>query len=181
MWGAFARQLFAYVLTRRGKKVLAFVGAMLLCFLTALLVDLHLYLTAGFTGVLAVVALFTWLVQHVKHKRAERARLRHEVDETLRRAAAAAARSETMEKARSSVADAARNMTSGVYGAAKWGVTGTWDIVTLRRWRSGSAVAPQPAQPGDVLRIPRIAHSGMTHLDQAVGATIDHRASRIAR
>jgi hypothetical protein len=173
MWGAFARQLFAYVLTRRGKKVLAFVGLMLLCFITTLLVDLQLYLTASFTGVLALVTLFAWLIQHVKHRRAERARLRQEVEDTLRRAAAAAARSETMEKARSSVADAARSMTSGVYGAARWGVTGTWDTVTLKRWRRGAAA--ESARRGNVLKIPRIAHSSVPHSDQPIGVTIEHR------
>jgi hypothetical protein len=172
MWGALARQLFAYVLTRRGKKVLAFVGLMLLCFVTTLLIDLRLYLTAAFTGVLAVVALLAWLTSNLRQKRRDRELQRIEAEETLRRAAAAAARSETIGKARSSVADAARSMTSSVYGAAMWGMTGTWEAVTLKRWRHRAA---KSARRGNVLKIPRIAHSSIAHSDQAVGVTIDHR------
>ena len=78
MWGALARQIAAFVLTRRGKKIFAFVGAMLLCFLTAFLIDTRLYLTAGFTGLLAAATLGAWIVQRQRQKQRDRDRKRRE-------------------------------------------------------------------------------------------------------
>ena len=49
-WGALVRQLVLFTFTKRGKRVIVFVGLLLLCFVTALLVDLRMYLTAAFTG-----------------------------------------------------------------------------------------------------------------------------------
>ena len=153
MWGALARQLFAYVLTRRGKKVLAFVGTMLLCFVTALLLDLKLYLTAGFTGLLTLVTLVAWLVQGFKQRRGDRMRERQDAEDAVRRAAAAQARGETIGKAKSTVTGAARTMTSGAYGAAKSSLARGRDTITLRRWRRGAAeqsgadMAPDAKQP----------------------------------
>lgn len=51
MWGAVFRQVFAYVLTRRGKRAIAFIGMMVLCFVTALLSDIKFYISAAFTGI----------------------------------------------------------------------------------------------------------------------------------
>jgi hypothetical protein len=135
MWGALARQLFAYVLTRRGKKVLAFVGTMLLCFVTALLLDLKLYLTAGFTGLLTLVTLIAWLVQGFKQRRGDRLRERQDAEDAVRRAAAAQARGETIGKAKSTVA--------GAVGVAKSGLAGARDTITLRRWRRSAGPPPQ--------------------------------------
>ena len=56
MWGALARQIAAYALTRRGKKLLAFIGTMLLCFVTAILLDLQMYISAALSGVLAAIS-----------------------------------------------------------------------------------------------------------------------------
>ena len=53
MWAAFVRQFAAYAITRRGKKLFALIGVLALCFGAALLVDLQLYLSAGFTAMLA--------------------------------------------------------------------------------------------------------------------------------
>jgi heme exporter protein D len=142
MWGAFARQLFAYVLTKRGKRVLGFVGTMLLCFVTALLLDLQLYLTAAFTGFLTLLALFAWLTQNVRQRRRERVLARQEAEELQRRAQAAAARAETVSRARSSVAGAARSVTNGAYGVAK-------SSLYFWRWRrtAGSRSEPAPEAP----------------------------------
>jgi dolichol-phosphate mannosyltransferase len=62
MWAAFVRQFAAYALTRRGKKLFAFLGAMLLCFATTLLIDMQLYASAGFTGLLALAAVVSFAV-----------------------------------------------------------------------------------------------------------------------
>lgn len=137
MWGALARQLFAYVLTKRGKRVLAFVGTMLLCFVTTLLVDLHLYLTAAFTGLLTLVALVAWFTQSIRQRWRDRRRERQEAEEAMRRAQAAAARAESVSRARSSVSGAARSMTNGAYGVAK-------SSLLFWRWRRGAE--PQPAE-----------------------------------
>ena len=59
MWTALVRQIAMFALTRRGKGVLIFVGVILLCFVTAILLDLHLYLTAYFTGALTA-AVIIW-------------------------------------------------------------------------------------------------------------------------
>ncbi len=150
MWGALARQLFAYVLTRRGKRVLAFVGLMLLCFITALLIDTRLYLTAGFTGLLTVMTLFAWLASNIKQKRRDRVRERQDAEDAVRRAAVAQARGETIGKAKSTVAGAARTMTSGAVGAAKSGLAGARDTITLRRWRrNADAEDADAAKQGD--------------------------------
>ena len=147
MWGALVRQLVAYVLTRRGKKVIAFVGTMLMLFVTALLLDTQLYLTAGFTGVLAAVTVVSWAVNNIRQKRRDRERERLQLEEALRRAAAAAARGEKMGKARSTVAGAARTVSGGaanVVGAARSGISATRD--KLKIWKRRN---PHPAPAND--------------------------------
>ena len=51
---------------------------MLLCFLAAWLIDLRLYLSAAFIGVLAAVALFTFLMQSFRLRNDKRERERIE-------------------------------------------------------------------------------------------------------
>ncbi len=147
MWGALVRQLVAYVLTRRGKKVIAFVGTMLLLFVTALLLDTQLYLTAGFTGLLAAATVLSWAVNNIRQRHRDRERERLQLEEALRRAAAAAARGEKMDKARSTFTGAARTVTGGaanVVGAARSGISATRD--KLKFWKRRN---PHPAPAND--------------------------------
>ena len=124
MWSAFVRQFAAYALTRRGKKLFAFVGAMLLIFATTLLFDMHLYLTAGFTGVLALVAVAAWVVQNVKLKRKWRERQQRVAEDAIRRAAKAQARSEKIGRTKAAVGGAfnkaAQAMADAVTGTARF-------------------------------------------------------------
>lgn len=137
MWGALIKHIFAFLITRRGKKVFAFVGTMLLCFLTVLLIDGRLYLSAAFTGVLAAAALFAFLVQHFRQRNDKRERERKGTAKAEKRAATAEARSEKINKAKVAVAEAAM----GVSGAAadfadatKTGVRGVRERLSF--WRS---------------------------------------------
>ena len=106
MWGALVRQLVVFVLTRRGKRVIAIAGILLLGFLTALLVDLHMYLTAGFTGVVALAALIALAVRALRRRIERREQARHEAEAAIQRAIAAQARGQGREFARSAVVEA---------------------------------------------------------------------------
>ncbi len=117
MWAAFVRQIAAYAITRRGKKLFAFIGAMLLCFATTLLFDMHLYRTAGFTAVLALVAVAAWVVQNVKLKRKWRERQQHSAEDAVRRAARAKARSEQIGRTKAAFSDAFSNAAQAVSDA----------------------------------------------------------------
>jgi hypothetical protein len=137
MWGALIKQIFAYLITRRGKKALAFVGTMLLCFLTAWLIDLRLYLSAAFAGVLAAAALYAFLVQGFRQRRDKRERERKNLEKAEKRAATAQARSEKINKAKVAVAEAAKGVSSAAadfVDATKTGVRGVGG--RLRFWRS---------------------------------------------
>jgi hypothetical protein len=124
MWSAFVRQFAAYALTRRGKKLFAFAGAMLLVFATTLLIDMQLPLTAGFTGVLAVLAVGAFGVQHVKLKRRLRDRQLRIAEDAIRRAERAKARSEKIDRTKAAVGgafgNAARAMAEAVTGTAQF-------------------------------------------------------------
>jgi Ca2+/Na+ antiporter len=106
MWAAFVRQFAAYALTRRGKKLFAFLGAMLLCFATTLLIDMQLYASAGFTGLLALAAVVSFAVHHVKLKRKQRERLARLAEEAIRRAERAKARAERIARSKAAFAGA---------------------------------------------------------------------------
>ncbi len=121
MWSAFARQIAAYAITRRGKKLFAFLGAMLLCFATTLLIDMQLPLTAGFTAVLAAVAVGAFGVQHVKLKRRGRERLARSAEDAIRRAERAKARSEKIGETKAAFSGAVGKAAQAVSDA----VTGT--------------------------------------------------------
>ena len=75
MWAAFVRQFAAYAITRRGKKLFALIGVLALCFGAALLIDMQFYVSASFAALLAGFSAVTYVVQHVKLKRAEHQRL----------------------------------------------------------------------------------------------------------
>jgi hypothetical protein len=117
MWSAFVRQIAAYAITRRGKKLFAFLGAMLLCFATTLLIDMQLYLTAGFTGVLALFAVGAFAVQHLKLKRKWRERQQRVAEDTIRRAERAKARSESIGRTKAAFGDAIDNAARAVSDA----------------------------------------------------------------
>lgn len=142
MWAAFVRQIAAYAITRRGKKLFALIGVLLLCFATALLIDMQFYTSASFTAVLAGFSGVAFGVQHVRLKRAEHERLRRKAEEARQRAIAAQARVERMGSARSAVGSAAgaaaRAATVSVVAVANEAVavvTETVDAVTgAARW-----------------------------------------------
>jgi hypothetical protein len=117
MWSAFARQIAAYAITRRGKKLFAFLGAMLLVFATALLIDMQLFASAGFTGVLAFVAVGAFGVQHVKLKRRQRERQQRMAEDAVRRAERAKARNEKIGQTKAAVGGAYRNTARAVADA----------------------------------------------------------------
>jgi uncharacterized protein (DUF58 family) len=125
MW--LIKQMFAYLVTKRGKKAFAFVGTILLCFLTAWLTDLQLYLSAAFTGVLATVALYAFLVQSFRQLKDKRELERRNFEKAEKRAATAEARSEKINKAKVAVAEAAKGVGSTAadfLNATKTGVRG---------------------------------------------------------
>lgn len=120
MWSAFIRQFAAYALTRRGKRLFALAGVLLLCFAGALLIDMAYYVSASFTAVLAGVSALIWMSQHVKLRRAERERLQRKAEQARQRAIAAQARLERIDTAKSTVSGAvqgaARAVTDAVDG-----------------------------------------------------------------
>ncbi len=137
MWTALVRQIAVFLITRRGKRVIAFAGAFLLCFTTALLIDSRMYLTAGFTGALAAAALVAFVIQYFRQRTDQRERIRQDAEEAVRRAAAAQARNEKFDKAKSTVADAARSATSSaanIADRARKGISGARD--RLSSWRT---------------------------------------------
>jgi len=108
MWGAFARQIFAYLLTRRGKRALAFVGMLSLFFVTALLSDMQLYISAAFTGGLSVVLVAMWLMQYWRVKQHDRLREKQRLEAAARRLAAAQEREQRYDRAKARMADTVR-------------------------------------------------------------------------
>src|SRR3979490_3413038 len=108
MWAALIRNIAIFMFTKRGKKLITLFGAMLLCFITALLLDSRLYLSATVTGILAAATLMAFAVQHFRQRRSEREREQRKVAEAVRRAEAAEARSEKMDRAKASIVEAAK-------------------------------------------------------------------------
>ena len=107
MWAAFVRQFAAYAITRRGKKLFALIGVLALCFGAALLIDMQFYVSASFAALLSGFAAVTYVVQHVKLKRAEHQRLLRKAEAARQRVIAAQARIERIDNAKSAVRDAA--------------------------------------------------------------------------
>jgi hypothetical protein len=125
MWSAFVRQFAAYALTRRGKKLFAFLGAMLLVFATTFLVDLQLYASAGFTGALALFATGAYGVQHVKLKRRHRERQLRLAEDAIRRAERAKARAEKIGQTKAAFTGALSGAFGNAAQAVSDAVTGT--------------------------------------------------------
>jgi len=127
MWGAVFRQIFAYLLTRRGKRALAFVGMLLLFFVTALLADMQLYISATFTGCLSAVLVTMWLVQYWRVKQHDRLRAKQRLEAAARRLAAAKEREQRYDRAKARVADTVRAagmaVSENTIGVARSGFT----------------------------------------------------------
>jgi hypothetical protein len=105
MWAAF-RSLADLIAS--AKKTFPFVGTLLLIFLTVLLIDLQLYLSAAFAGVLAAGALCAYLVQTLRERKDERERERKNLLKAEKLAEKAGARGKKINKAKAAVTDAAR-------------------------------------------------------------------------
>lgn len=140
MWGAVFRQVFAYLLTRRGKRAIAFVGMMMLCFVTTLLIDTQLYMSAAFTGSLAAALLLTWLLQYWRVRQEAKLRQSRRDEAAIRRQAAAQARGEKLDKAKSAMTDAARTVGKGAantFGTAASGMASATS--RIRFWKRNQA------------------------------------------
>jgi hypothetical protein len=74
-----------------------------LCFGAALLIDMQFYVSASFAALLAGFAAVTYVVQHVKLKRAEHQRLLRKAEVARQRAIAAQARLERIDTAKSAL------------------------------------------------------------------------------
>ena len=124
MWSAFVRQIAAYAITRRGKKLFALLGAMLLCFATTLLIDMQLFASASLTGALALFAAGAVGVQHVKLKRRERERRLRMAEDAVHRAARATARRERIGRSKAAftgaIGGAAHAVADAVAGTARF-------------------------------------------------------------
>jgi len=120
VWGALIRQLVLFLFTKRGKRIAVLVGLALLCFVTALLIDSQMYLTAGVTAVLTASLFFSLSVRHFRRRAMRRVQqTQRQADEKLRRAAAAHGRSTRMDKAKSAVAGLARAAGGSVVNLAE--------------------------------------------------------------
>ena len=136
MWPALVRQVAFYFLTRRGKTVFAVIGVLLLCFITAILLDARMFLTAGFVGSVTV-AFVGWRAMTILPRRAkQRERARLEAERAAQRAAAAEARGQKFDQAKSAVAGAARSATASAADLAKAGFSGARERVGAWRGKS---------------------------------------------
>ena len=136
MWGAVFRQLAIFLFTRRGKRIAALIGIVLLGFVSALLIDSQMYLSAAFSSLMTAAALFAFVFQSIKRRRTERQRIRRAAEEEIQRAATAQARAEKRSETKSRVAKAAkaaRGTASGVARLARTGVTASRN--RIKRWR----------------------------------------------
>lgn len=130
MWGAIIRVGARYAFFRRWKNTIIFVGGVLLCAITAFLIDAKMYLSAGFIGILAT-AVMIWLAAHYLRERREiRERERQKLEQAAKRGAAAEARSEKINKVKTTAAEVAkgvRGRAAGLGNVAKTGFSGARD------------------------------------------------------
>src|SRR5438045_2635738 len=98
MWTALVRQAAVFLFTKRGKRIAILVGVILLCFLTALLTDSRMYLTAAVTGAVTILIVIALIVQYFRQGTRQRARERRSAEQAARRAAASQARGEKLDK-----------------------------------------------------------------------------------
>jgi membrane protein implicated in regulation of membrane protease activity len=133
MWRVMIRTIMAFAFTIFGRKVIALAGTVILLFVAAVLVDLKMYVSAGFACVLALAALIAFFIQYRRQIKANRIRARRQEEAAQKRAAATEARNEKMDRAKTKVTDTVKGMTAGATDAAKSGFAGARDRV--QGWR----------------------------------------------
>ena len=124
MRAALFRNIAIVMFTKRGKQVITLCGALLLCFISTLLLDWRLYLSATLTGTLAAATLTVFAVQHFRQRHYKREREQRKVAKATRRIETAKARHEKFERAKASLAGAATGLSSGAAGFASMAKTG---------------------------------------------------------
>ena len=124
MWGALIRVGARYAFFRRWKNTLILIGGVLLCAITAFLIDAKMYLSAFFIGVLAAAVMISLALHYLRERRAIRDRERQKAAQAVKRAAAAEARSEKIGRVKATAAGMAKGMTGTAAGIAK-GVAGS--------------------------------------------------------
>lgn len=94
MWGALVSVGARYAFFRRWKNTIILVGGVLLCAITAFLIDAKMYLSASFIGILAAAVMLGLARHSLRERREVRERERRKLEQAAKRAAAAEARSE---------------------------------------------------------------------------------------
>lgn len=144
MWGALIRVGARYAFFRRWKNTLILVGGMLLCAITAFLIDAKMYLSAGFVGILAATVMVGVVVHYFRERSEMRERERRKLEEAAKRAAAVEARIERIAKLRTTAAEVAKGVSGSAVGfvhVAKSGISEARG--KLRSWRN----KPQSTAP----------------------------------
>lgn len=137
MWGALIRVGARYAFFRRWKNTFIFVGGVLLCALTAFLIDAKMYLSAGFIGILAAAVMLGLAGHYLRERREVRERERRKLERAAKRTAGAEARSERIHKIRTTAAGVAKGVSgsaAGFVNVAKTGFSGARN--KLGSWRN---------------------------------------------
>lgn len=137
MWAALVRQITLFILTRRGKRIVALVGVILLCFATTLLIDSRMYLSAGFVGLLILAMLVQVGIGYFRQRNEQRERARQHAERVTRRAEATQTRNERFSRAKSALSDVVKitgSSTTGIADRMKARIAGARN--RLNAWRS---------------------------------------------
>ena len=137
MWGALISVGARYAFFRRWKNTFILVGGVLLCAITAFLIDAKMYLSAGFIGILAAAVMIGLAGHYLRERRAIRERERRKLEQAAKRAAASEARSERIDKVKATASGMAKGVSgsaAGFVNVAKTGFSGARD--RLGSWRS---------------------------------------------
>jgi hypothetical protein len=140
MWGALIRVGARYAFFRRWKNTIILVAGVLLCAITALLIDAKMYLSAGFIGILAVAVMLGLAAHYLRERREVRENERRKLEQAAKRAAAAEARSERMDKLRATATGVAKGVSgsaAGFVNVAKTGFSDTRDKFDSWRNKAG--------------------------------------------
>ena len=130
MWGALISVGARYAFFRRWKNTFIFVGGVLLCAVTAFLIDAKMYLSAGFIGILAAAVMLGFAAHYLRERREIQERERRKLEKSAKRAAASEARSERIDKVRTTAAEVAKGVggrAAGFVNVAKPGFSGARD------------------------------------------------------
>src|SRR5581483_963334 len=119
MWAALVRQVAVFLFTKRGKRIMIFLGLAALCFLTALLTDSRMYLTAAVTGAFTAILMIALVAGYFGQRAKQRRRAYNEAEQAVRRAAASQARHQKFGKAKSAVTGAAKTASDSAIGAVR--------------------------------------------------------------